>query len=166
VTATEEFVHKLTDLKSGELGQLRNLAGVGLDESLRGFDLFAGLWWPLRQKSQRAPRREVAWLVAKLYAGCPMPQVPGASLAGQLRKCRPVADPARSRFMKKVDAMLLLPVRRIEPALRWALNLVGEQDRKLDWVMLTDDLSLWQRERTKVKWANEFLGYSEREVSC
>ena len=48
MTATEQFIGVLTDLKTGELGLLRVHAGQGLDESVVGFDLFSGLWWPLR----------------------------------------------------------------------------------------------------------------------
>ena len=81
MTATESYIAVLTSLKAGDLGLLRKHAGQGLDETVDGFDLFAGLWWPLRQRNQRAPRREVAWLVAKLYAFCPIPESPGETLA-------------------------------------------------------------------------------------
>jgi len=158
VSATEEYVQKLTSLKAGDLGLLRSHAGQGLDETLQGFDLFAGLWWPLRQKNQRAPRREVAWLIAKLYAARPMPQSHDDTLARQLRKYRPGKEPAGSRFAEKFDRMLVLPVRQIEPALRWALELVADRESKLDWVRLADDLSRWQREQVRMKWAQEFLG--------
>ena len=60
MTATEQYIEVLTHLKSGDLGLLRTHSGQGLDETVGGFDLFAGLWWPLRQKNERAPRREVA----------------------------------------------------------------------------------------------------------
>ena len=88
MTATEQYVEVLTRLKSGELGLLRTHAGQGLDESVEGFDLFAGLWWPLRAQTQRAPRREVAWLVAKLYAFQPLEHSPGETLARQLGRSR------------------------------------------------------------------------------
>ena len=53
--------------------------------------------------------------------------------------------------------MLALPLTKIEPALRWALDLIAKKGLKLDWVELTDDLSLWERESTRLKWAEEFL---------
>lgn len=96
MTATQQFIGTLQSLKPGDLGRLRKLAGLPLDESVAGFDLFAGLWWPLREKTQRAPRREVAWLVAKLYAFCPMPQVDGMTLPVRLRRVRPDDERKRS----------------------------------------------------------------------
>lgn len=166
MSATEQYIDVLTRLKSGDLGLLRTHAGQGLDESVDGFDLFAGLWWPLRQKNERAPRRAVAWLIAKLYAFCPLPQSPGDTLARQLRKCQPHGEAASERFRQKFDRMLIMPLDKIEPALRWALNEVASNSQKLDWVRLTDDLSIWERETTRLKWAEQFLGTDERGQSC
>lgn len=69
MSQTAAFIARLTnDLKfgPGERARLRVLAGSGLDESIGGFDLFTGLWWPLRQKNTASPRREIAWLISKL----------------------------------------------------------------------------------------------------
>jgi len=163
VSATEQYIEVLTRLKTGELGLLRNHAGQGLDETLDGFDLFAGLWWPLRQKSERAPRREVAWLVAKLYAFCPIPHSFDKTIALQLRRCQPKE---RERFAQRFDRMLILPLDKIEPALQWALHEVASKSPQLDWVKLTDDLSIWERESTRLNWAEQFLGTDERRQSC
>jgi len=166
VTSTEKYICKLTSLKAGELGLLRKHSGQGLDETVEGFDLFAGLWWPLRQKNERAPRREVAWLIAKLHASCPIEQSPGDTLARQLRVCRPNKEPERARFAERFDRMLLLPIKKIEPALCWALDLVASREMKVDWVKLTDDLSVWEREATRTAWAKQFIGDNERRPSC
>ena len=169
MSATEDYIKVLTRLKSGDLGLLRTHAGKGLDETVDGFDLFAGLWWPLRQKNQRAPRREVAWLVAKLYAFRPIAHSPGDLLARQLRRCQPNSDPtakAKERFAQKFDRILVLPLGKIEPALQWALGVVASRDLKLDWVKLTDDLSIWARESKRLEWAQQFLGTDERGQSC
>lgn len=166
MTATEQYIEVLTHLKSGELGLLRTHAGKGLDETVDGFDLFAGLWWPLRQRNERAPRREVAWLIAKLYAFCPMQQSPGDALAQQLRRCQPDTDPNKERFAQRFDRMLILPLDKIEPALQWALDLVASRNLKIDWVKLTDDLSMWERETTRLKWAQQFLETNERRRPC
>ena len=56
MTGTEQYIRVLTRLKTGEFALLRTLAGKRLDDSVKGFDLFAGLWWPLRQRSERAPQ--------------------------------------------------------------------------------------------------------------
>lgn len=166
MTATEQFIRVLNNLKEGDLGLLRAHAGQGLDESVNGFDLFAGLWWPLRANSPRAPRRQTAWLVAKLYASYPIPQFPGKTLASQVRRCEPKEDKPRKRFRQKFDELLALPLDKIEPALRWALDLIASKEAKLDWVKLTDDLSFWELESTRLKWAEEFLKTGERSESC
>jgi len=166
VSATLQYIESLSRLKTGELGLLRTHAGQGLDESVEGFDLIAGLWWPLRQKNERAPRREVAWLIAKLYAFRPIPQSPGHTLARQLRQCQPIMDPAKERFRQRFDRMLTLPIDRIEPALQWALDLVASNDLNLDWVKLTDDLSMWERDSTRLKWAKQFLAIDQGGQPC
>ena len=157
MTATERFIDTLQSLKSGDLGRLRKLAGLPLDESVDGFDLFAGLWWPLRQKSQRAPRREVAWLVAKLYAFCPMPQVDGMTLPARHRRVRPDDERTAHRWQQKFDELLMFPLGQIEPALQWAIRYVADASAGLDWVRLTDDLSTWEREGIRLKWAKQYL---------
>jgi CRISPR type I-E-associated protein CasB/Cse2 len=164
VSATDQFVQTLAGLKPGDLALLRAHSGAGLDETVAGFDLFAGLWWPLRQQSQRAPRREVAWLVAKLLAARPIPHAPGDAqrLARQLARCQPSDERARVRFQDKFDQMLSLPVDEIEPSLRWALGRIADAGGSLDWVALTDDLSLWNREKTRLGWAKQFLETDER----
>ena len=152
-TATEQYIGILTRLKPGDLGLLRTHAGQGLDESVQGFDLFAGLWWPLRNKSAQAPRREVAWMVAKLYACSHIKQSSGDTLAYQLRRCQT----KEKRFQKRFDSLLLLPLDEVEPALRWAISVIAYNNKPLDWVRLTNDLSAWEREATRLKWAEQFL---------
>lgn len=157
MTATEQYIEYMTRMRSGELGLLRQHAGQGLDETVDGFDLFAGFWWPLRAKSERTPRREVAWLIAKLYAFRPIPQSPGEMLASQIARCQPNKDPAKKRFTQRFDRVLTTPLGRMEPHLRWALGMLAAKNLKLDWAQLTDDLSIWERESTRLKWANQFL---------
>ena len=169
MTATDEYIDALTRLKPGELGLLRSHAGQGLDESVDGFDLFAGLWWPLRQKNERAPRREVAWLIAKLYAFAPIPSahLPDGkhTLARQLRRCQPHKEDAIRGFQQQFNQMLALPLSGMETALQWALGQFKGTDCKLDWVKLTDDLSRWENEQTRLDWAEQFLEI-EREQQC
>jgi CRISPR type I-E-associated protein CasB/Cse2 len=155
MSETERYINSLRELKPGALGLLRTHAGKSLDETVDGFDLFAGVWWPRRQKSQFAPRRSVAWLIAKLYAFRPIEHSRGDLLARQLRKCQPREE--RERFQKKFDEMLTLPLGQIEPALQWALDCIASRDLKLDWVKLTDDLSRWEKESTRLEWAEQFL---------
>lgn len=162
MTPTEKYIDVLQNLKTGDLGLLRTHAGQGLDESVHAFDLFAGLWWPLREKNQRAPRRGVAWLIAKLYAACPLPHSPNHTLARQLRRCLPNKDPSRQRFQERFDRMLMLSLDEMEPVLRWALDEIATTTGTIDWVQLTDDLSKWERETTRLRWAEQFLDHTER----
>lgn len=166
MTVTEQYIDVLARLKTGELGLLRTHAGQGLDESVHGFDLFAGLWWPLRQKNKRAPRRAVAWTIAKLFAFCPIEHSPGDTLARQLGRSQPNENRARERFRQKFDEMLNLPLDKIEPAIQWALGQVAANGQKLDWVKLTDDLSIWEREHTRLVWAEQFLENDRGRKPC
>ena len=61
--------------------------------------------------------------------------------------------------------MLILPLGQIEPALQWALDLVASNSLRLDWVKLTDDLSIWERDATRLKWAKQFIGTNERSTT-
>ncbi|MFH1740329.1 MAG: type I-E CRISPR-associated protein Cse2/CasB [bacterium] len=155
--STNDYIAGLMKRKPGELGLLRTHAGQGLDASVDGFDLFSGLWWPLRQKNAQAPRRDVAWLIAKLYAFCPIEHSPGDTLVHQLQRCQPNGTVERERFRQRFDRMLMQPLSNIEEPLRWALDQVAASGNGLDWVKLTDDLSIWERETTRLRWAEEFL---------
>jgi len=182
VGPTEEYIARLANLKSGELALLRKHAGQGLDQSVDGFDLFAGIWWPLRARNQRAPRRAAAWLIAKLYAFRPIEHSTGHTLARQLARCRKDKGPGEDavaavsdrRRRSEIDAtigpvaqrfdrMLTLPLAKIEPGLQWAIDLIAAKGLKLDWVELTDDLSFWERESKRLKWAEEFLKSSKED---
>ncbi len=153
VSPTAQYIRVLSGLKPGDLGLLRTHAGQDIDESVAGFDLFTGLWWPLRERNQAAPRRGVAWLVAKLYAMTPLPQGDGNTLARQLRRCQLRIE----RQQRQFDQLLQLPLTDLEPHLRWALSLIAAHNMPLDWVQLTDDLSIWERESTRLRWAKDFL---------
>jgi len=158
MSQTAAFIAQLTNERHfgpGERARLRALAGRGLDEDTPGFDSFTGLWWPLRQKNQAAPRREVAWLIAKLYAACPVPHLrpdggKGPPLAQVLGGCEPREPHMQARFRRRFDALLCTPLGGLEPHLRWALSsvrdaVVAGRARGIDWVQLTDDLSIWDR---------------------
>lgn len=157
MNATEQYIDVLTRLQTGDLGLLRAHAAQNPDASVDGFDLFAGLWWPLREKYADVPRRGVAWLVAKLYAHSPIPHASGYTLARQLRECQPIDERARKSYQQRFDQMLMLPISQIEPALLWALRQLAAHRPQLDWVKLTNDLSQWEQERTRLGWAEQFL---------
>ncbi len=156
--STVEFIKQLSNLKEGDLSLLRTHADQGLDESLQGFDIFTGIWWPLRQKNQRAPRRNVAWLVCKLYSVAPIPFEKGEHIMTLLAKRRKQLDnDSRDRFDKRVDEMLTQSLDTIESLLRWALREIAKLGMPLDWAQLTDDLSIWERQTTRQKWINQYI---------
>ncbi|MCX7048128.1 MAG: type I-E CRISPR-associated protein Cse2/CasB [Candidatus Sumerlaeota bacterium] len=163
--ATEDYIRILCSLKEGDLGLLRKHAGSPLDKSVDAFDLFAGLWWPLREKNQRAPRRTVAWLVAKLYAFRPLAHQAGEFnyLAAQMgRVCRR-DEKTKARKQECFDELLQTPLSAIEPMLQWALNELKKAGLSVDWAQLTDDLSIWEREKTRRGWAAQFLNIDKEE---
>lgn len=161
--STLDYVNKLTTLKEGDLSLLRTHAGRGIDQTTQAFDLFAGLWWPLREKSQKAPRRQVAWLIAKLYATYRLQHTKDRFFARQLARCQPPPGPERMRFRQRFDSLLIQPIETIEEPLRWALRQIADNDLEIDWGKLTDDLSIWQRETTRRAWAEQFLGITTTE---
>lgn len=173
MSETLELIQRLESLGEGERSRLRRLAGRSLDESLAGFDLFTGLWWPLRTKSTSAPRREIAWLVAKLYGSFPVPLANDerSSLARVLGQCELdlTRQNDRWRFRSRFDTLLRTPLAALEPNLHWALSTVRDAvaARRLtgiDWVQLTEHLSIWDRgDEHRLKrdvrdiWAEEYL---------
>lgn len=179
MSPTVEFIHRLVSLKEGELSQLRRLAGQPLDATLAGFDLFTGIWWPLRSKSPKAPRRQAGWLVCKLYACTRVPHLrmetdQGPAFAATLGLCEPCDDHARQRFRSRVDAMICAPLSAIEPHLQWGLRQIAMAVagriphaggvKGIDWSLLLDDLSIWDRgkendRRSDIRheWAEQYL---------
>lgn len=169
MSQTAEYIKRLSELQDGERSCLRRLAGKPLDATLQGFDLFTGLWWPLRQKSPAAPRREPSWLVAKLYCSFSIPHIQGGEeLPSVLGRCEPYDPPdfkARKRFRDRFDALLCSSLLSLEMHLRWALGEVDKAGVKgIDWTQLLDDLSIWDRgeehrRRRDVRdiWAEKYL---------
>ena len=166
MNGVELFVMRLSSLKEGDLSILRGLAGSPLDADLRGFDLFTGIWWPVRANHADTPRRNVAWLVSKLYAFSPLPHIgTGESLASCLgrcecelldeRECELLDERKRKRFRTCFDSLLATPLEGLEFPLRWALGAISdasigkiphrERMEGLDWVRLLNDLSIWDR---------------------
>ncbi len=158
-TNTELFVSKLEALKEGDLSLFRALRGQRLDESLKGFDVFTGVWWALRQLPGAVPRREIAWLVIKLYAIAGLKHKTESSFASCFgRVYRTIEEEkARNRFLDRFDDMLNLDLSLLEYPLQMALlQIKNERIEYIDWIKLTDDLSKWDNEHTRSRWAQEF----------
>lgn len=160
MSLTAKFIQSLSNLKEGDRSQLRLLAGRPLDATLQGFDLFTGLWWPLRAKSPATPRREPSWLVAKLFGAFHVPHIrpnsgAGPSLPEVLGRCEPQDENGNKRFRNRFDALLCSSLSSLEPHLRWALGEIARavaghppharDVTGIDWAKLLDDLSIWDR---------------------
>ena len=178
MSQTAEYIKRLSALQEGELSSLRRLAGRPLDASLQGFDIFTGLWWPLRAKNSAAPHREPSWLVAKLFSSFHVPHIKPDSAAGTsfpevIGRLEPPAD--YGRFRARFDALLCSNLASLEPHLRWALGEIARavagrvphaQDvNGIDWVQLLDHLSIWdrgglQRRDVREMWAERYLNKS------
>lgn len=165
---TEKYIARLENLKAAERARLRQLSGQSLDSKLEGFDLFTGLWWPLRQRSPHAPERRSAWLVAKLYGALPLPHVrEGPRLASLLGRSEPRDEFGLKRFRQRFDALLQSPLANLEPPLSWALQIARKRaaqgrDRGLDWAQLLEDLRWWDRglegpRDIREEWAKQYL---------
>ncbi|TRZ48111.1 hypothetical protein D4S03_10345 [bacterium] len=186
MSQTAAFITQLTNkgfrrvFGPGDRARLRSLAGRGLDEDTAGFDLFTGLWWPLREKNRTAPRREIAWLIAKSYAAFPIPHEPSKPdgptalaviLGREERRLKGLDGPRR--FRQRFDSLLGTPLAGLEPYLRWALAAVRDavaagRAKGMDWVQLTDHLSIWDRgEEHRLErdirdiWAEQYLKFTK-----
>lgn len=196
MTPTEAFISKLENLKDGERSLLRRHLGQPLHKSLAGFDLFTGLWWPLREKDPRAPSRDTSWLVAKLFCARPIPHRRRdhrddrafnlATILGYIERRDHSDDYDQKRFRDRFDALLCAALDTIEPQLDWALGVVRAAHGKgqvpgLDWAQLLDDLWQWERFEKRYlseddreadvydirdEWAMHYLGAPDRTSSA
>lgn len=155
-----EYIQRLASLKDGELALLRTLQYKPLDSELKGFDLFTALWWPLREAGKHTPRREIAWLIAKLYAAKKIPNKKDAKLSvllgslyyKKLHKDKKKAD----QIIALNDKLLNLPVYALEPTLNKCLGLIKREYDALDWVWLIDTISAWEVPSVRERWAEDF----------
>ncbi|HOJ32255.1 MAG TPA: type I-E CRISPR-associated protein Cse2/CasB [Candidatus Hydrogenedentes bacterium] len=158
MTPTESFIRRLESLGTEELFLLRASAGKRPDESIAAFDCFTSIWWPLRAKSPAAPRREVAWLITKLYASYSIPNIRDKFFPQQLgRVLFETGFNDRDRFCRELDNLLLSPLAKIEHPLRWAMSHICKAVSGLDWVALTDELSIWEKEEVRDRWRIQIL---------
>lgn len=175
MTETDRFINKLMNLRDADLSRLRRFIQIPLNESVEGFDLFTGLWWPLRARSPAAPRKEASFLIAGLFASFAIPHNKnqegraGPSLAQALAQCEPWDSLARDRYRRRFDLLLRTALSELTPDLVWALSCVegALMERRLaglDWVSLLDDISIWDkgslhRRRQDIKdiWAEQYI---------
>jgi hypothetical protein len=156
--ASIQYINSLGTLLEGDLSILRTLKYKDLDESLDGFDLFTSLWWPLREQNQFAPRRDVAWLIVKAYAGRPIPHREGANLPallGMIYYRR--SDNKKDQLINLFDKLLSTNLDSMELYLDQCLATIQSEYNYLDWVWLLDKLSIWENPQTREQWAQIFV---------
>ena len=171
MNSTQAFIRNLETLNPGALSLLRRSQGQPLDRAGPAFDLFTGLWWPLREISPRAPQRWCSWLVAKLYGSFPLAssqrhlaQIVGAVEPGRGKPRTKSIQRDRDRFRFRFDTLLTCPdeAERLEPHLRWCLQQIKDRSPRqtdIDWVQLLNDLCDWHQATGEVqtKWASDYL---------
>ncbi len=169
---TPKFIARIISLGLGQLNLFRSQKYKPINASVESFDLFSGIWWNLRQNNQWTPPREVSWLIAKLYAQYPTRHKPRAYFAIQFRNALFNLDKSNWRKQRLTfDSLLTAELDSIEPYLVWALSIMHQHFRKtekipLDWVQLTDDLSNWNKDKTKIEWSNQFLNINKGDSKC
>lgn len=156
----------------GGLTTVRLAPGLNLDQDIAAFDIFTGVWWLIHQKSHQdhrqkrhqAPRRKVAWLVTKLIAAYPIFHRKDQFLFLQLGiRERKLKEDDRDRFRRRINQILTARLDQLEPHLHWAIGQIKElsPSPSLDWVQLTDDLSIWDQGfhyyDIRQKWAYQYL---------
>jgi len=128
-----------------------------MHDCIEAFDLFTGLWWPLR-RGPRVPGREASWLVAKLFPWNPS-TVEGGSLGDVLGQTAPRRREDLLRERRRIDSLLRAQGRPLEACLRQAVCRLNRAGVALDWVQVLQDLTLWDRpwKPTQTKWARDWL---------
>jgi hypothetical protein len=63
-----KFIQLASSLDSVSLAALGAAANKSLNQSPEAFDIFTGLYWPLRNRDRTVPSRNAAWLTLKLIA--------------------------------------------------------------------------------------------------
>jgi hypothetical protein len=134
-------------LTDGDWVALSNAAYRDMHDSPAAFDVFASLYWGLRdRKMGRLPSRNVAWLTLKLMAAVPARM--RSIRAGARFSPLDVASTLPKRQLKERDRISLYPVsfprgERLEAALRDALegNMRKRSPATVDWAGLCHGLN-------------------------
>lgn len=66
--ATRRFVSAAARLDDASWGVLANAANRSMEDDPAAFDIFTGIYWPLRNKHSNMPSRAAAWMALKLMA--------------------------------------------------------------------------------------------------
>ena len=115
-------------------GALANAAGRSMDEDPAAFDIFTGIYWPLRNKHSTLPSRNAAWMALKLMAtagrGRPSPSNRLGSFQPWMH-LNPAASPGKhKRYPRAVPTGL-----RLEAELREVIRKAAAESppKHIDW---------------------------------
>jgi len=128
------FVSAVAQLDGTAWGILANAAGRSMDEDPAAFDIFTGVYWPLRNKHSTLPSRNAAWMALKLMAtagrGRPLPSNRSGSFQPWMH-LNPAASPAKQkRYPRAVPTGS-----RLEAELREIIrkSIAESPPKKIDW---------------------------------
>lgn len=112
-----KFVRLAAGLDSDSWAVLEQAANRPLNHSPAAFDIFTGLYWPLRNRDRTLPSRNAAWLALKLMATSGQLRPKGLQISGPYSPWRDLAlqdSPGKGRVYPRA-----VPVgRHLEAALR------------------------------------------------
>jgi hypothetical protein len=129
-----KFVRLASALDSGSWAVVEQAAGLPLNQSPAAFDIFTGLYWPLRNRDRTVPSRNAAWLALKLMAAAGRLRPQPRYLSGPYEPWRDLAlrdSPAKSRVYPKA----IPQGRHLEAGLREVIRRHAQKPSaaRIDW---------------------------------
>jgi hypothetical protein len=128
------FVSAAAQLDGTAWGILANAAGHSMDEDPAAFDIFTGIYWPLRNKHSTLPSRNAAWMALKLMATAGRGRPSPGNCPGSFRpwmQLSPAASPAKQKRYPRA-----IPTgSRLEAELREIIRKSNAESpaKKIDW---------------------------------
>jgi len=129
-----KFVRLAAGLDAASWAVVEQAASKALDHSPAAFDIFTGLYWPLRNRDRTLPSRNAAWLALKLMATAGRLRPVAGRTSGPHQPWRDLAlrdSPAKGRVYPRA-----VPVgRHLEAALREAIRRHAQKPSPagIDW---------------------------------
>jgi predicted outer membrane lipoprotein len=129
-----KFVRLAAGLDNASWAVLEQAANRPLNHSPAAFDIFTGLYWPLRNRDRTLPSRNAAWLALKVMATAGRLRPAGGRTSGSYQPWRDLAlrdSPAKGRVYPRA-----VPVgRHLEAALREAIRRHAQKPAPagIDW---------------------------------
>jgi hypothetical protein len=129
-----KFVRLAAGLDAASWAVLEQAADTSLSHSPAAFDIFTGLYWPLRNKDRTVPSRNAAWLALKLMATAGRLRPQPRQLTGPYEPWSDLAlrnSPAKARVYPKA----IPQGRQLETALRKLIDRHAQKTSpaRIDW---------------------------------